>query len=268
MVKSRLVTIAILLCVSISTTARTQVVARTAKSTAATRQQALVKRINQGALRFYKIFIRQSARTTVTLDCELNHLLEDFLLAADSLMDPRYMRHNLIIVMQIASDVEQELLLADISSNVVLAWARLHADVDQLAKMNGIRWSEAVITYELIATLASDVDTVSKKVQTELSPFQAVSATTSADWRFLLSNFRSSVQELNNGPLDKLQYRIEAITNDARAINASINNYVVSSALQRDWRRVTSRLEELVRLYSMDSIELDRKSSQKIAEQN
>ena len=178
------------------------------------------------------------------------------------------MSHNLIIVMQIASDVEQELLLSDISTDVVLAWARLHADVDRLAKMNGIRWSEAVITYELIAALASDVDTVSKKVQAELSPLHAVSATTSADWRFLLSNFRSSTQELNNGPVDKLQYRIEAVTHDARAINASLINQVVSSALQRDWRRVTSQLEELVHLYSLDSIELDRGSSQQIAERN
>jgi hypothetical protein len=213
-----------------------------------------VKHINQKALRFYQAFIRQSVRTTATVDCELRDLLQDLLLALDKLNDVRHMRQNLVIVMQIASDIEQELLFVDISANVVMAWSRLHADLDQLAKMNGIKWSEAVITGELIAAVASEVDTVSQKMQTELSPFHVVSATTSADLRLLLSNFRGSAQELNNSPGDKLHCQIEVVRNYARAINASLNNYAVSSALKSDWRRITSRLEELVRLYSLDSI--------------
>src|SRR5215218_5524035 len=100
------------------------------------RQQALVKRINQQAIRFYKTFISQSVRNAVALDCELNDLLEDLLLAVDGLGDPRYTRHNLVVVMQIASDIEQELLLVNVSSNVVMAWSRLHADLDRLAKMS------------------------------------------------------------------------------------------------------------------------------------
>ena len=136
---------------SSSIIARPPVMARSSSSTADRRQQALVKRINQRALRFYKAFIRQSI-TTTTVDCELNDLLEDLLLAADSLTDPRYLRHNLVIVMQIASDIEQELLAMNISSDLVIAWGRLHADLDRLAKMNGIKWSEAVITDQLIAS--------------------------------------------------------------------------------------------------------------------
>lgn len=163
-VKSRWITIGILLGVvmlSSSIIARPRVLARPSNSTADRRQQALVKRINQRALRFYKAFIRQTV-TTTTVDCELNALLEDLLLGADSLTDPRYLRHNLVIVMQIASDIEQELLAVGISSDLVMAWGRLHADLYRLAKMNGIKWSEAVITNQLIATLASDVDTVRK----------------------------------------------------------------------------------------------------------
>jgi hypothetical protein len=110
------------------------------------------------------VFIRQSART---VDCELTDLLEDLLLAVDGLTNPHYTRENLVIVMQIASDIEQELLLVNISSDVIMAWSRLHADLDRLAKMNGIVWSDAVITNELIAALARDVDTISKKMQTE-----------------------------------------------------------------------------------------------------
>jgi hypothetical protein len=130
---------------------RARVVARSASSTSTRRQQALVKRINQGALRFYRTFIRQSVRATATVDCELNDLLEELLLAVDCLADPRYMRHNLVIVMQIAADIEQELVLLNVSSNIVIAWSRLHSDLGTLAKMNGIKWSDAVITDALIA---------------------------------------------------------------------------------------------------------------------
>lgn len=232
------------------------VIAQTTSSTAARRQQALIKRINQGAQRFYKEVLRHSVRAPATIDCDLNDLLEDLLLAVDGLSDTTYRQHNLVIVMQIASDIEQELLRMDISTNVVTAWSRLHADVDQLAKMNGIKWSVAVITSELIATLTSDVDTISKTVLTEFSPFHSVSLTTSTDLPLLLSNFRSSAQELSNSSIDKLRLRIEALRTYARAITTFLNNHVVSTALQRDWRRVTSRLEELVRLYLLDSSEL------------
>ena len=155
MVKSRFITVAVLLCVSIastSVTARTRV-ARPPSSPAARRQQVLVKRINQSALQFYKTFIRQSVRTTATVDCDLNDLLEDLLLAADGLTDARYRQHNLAIVMQIASDIEQELLWVDVPTRVVMAWARLHTDIDRLAKMNGLKWSETIITDALIAGL-------------------------------------------------------------------------------------------------------------------
>jgi hypothetical protein len=129
--------------------------AQPASPTNVRRQQVLVKRINQGALRFYKAFIRQSIRTTATVDCELNSLLEDLLLAVDGLTDSRYRRHNLVIVMQIASDIEQELLWVETSSAMLLGWSRLHADLDRLAKMNGIKWYEDVIGDQLIAVLAT-----------------------------------------------------------------------------------------------------------------
>lgn len=253
---------------STSVIPRTQVVAQSKRTTAVARQQALVKQINQGARRFYKAFLKEHVRTTVNVDREVMELLEDLLLAVDGLTEPQYTRHNLVFVMRIASDIEQELLFEDICLDVVMAWSRLHADLDLLAKMHGIKWSEVVITNELIATLASDVDTISKKVHTELLPFHVVSSTTSADLAVLLTNFRSSAQELNNRSADKLHHRIAAVRNYARAINASLNNRVVSSALQRDWRRVTSRLEELVRLYNLDSIELSSPPSQPIAAQN
>ena len=136
---------------SISVIDQTQVQARTKRPTGASRQQALVKRINQQAIRFYKAFITQSVRKEVAVDCELIDLLEELLLAVDGMIDPRYTRYNLVAVMQIASDIEQELLLVNTSSDIVMAWSRLHADLDRLAKINGIKWSEAVITNELIA---------------------------------------------------------------------------------------------------------------------
>ena len=250
--KSRLITIAMLICVS---TLSISAVARTPKPTPAKQQKALVKRINQGAIRVYKTFVRQNGRT-ITVDCDLNELLEDLLLAADGLTDPRYLRHNLIIVMQIASDIEQELLAMNVSADMILAWSNLHADLDRLAKLNGIKWSEAVITEQLIATLASDADTVSTKVRAELSPVQPISARSSADLLVLLSSFRNSAQALNDSSGNNLHYRIEAVRNHARAINASLEKYVISTALLHNWRHVTSRLEELIRLYSLDSIEL------------
>jgi hypothetical protein len=148
-----------------------------------------------------------------------------------------------------------------------MAWSRLHADLDQLAKMNGMKWSEAVITDQLIATLISDIDTISTKVNAELSPLQPISATTYADLPVLLSSFRRSAQELNTDSAEKLHDRIKAVRSYARAINVSLNNCVISSALQRNWKRITSRLEELVRLYNLDSFELDQRPSEKVADQ-
>jgi hypothetical protein len=159
--KSRLITMAMLICVS---TLPISAVARTTKPTPARQQKALVKRINQGAIRVYKTFVRQSGKT-ITVDCDLNELLEDLLLAADGLTDARYMRHNLVIVMQIASDIEQELLAMDVSADMILAWRHLHVNLDRLAKMNGIKWSESVIIDQLIATLASDANSISTKVK-------------------------------------------------------------------------------------------------------
>jgi hypothetical protein len=154
--KLRLVIIAMLICMS---TLPLSAVTRTTKSTPAPQQKALVKRINQRAVRVYKAFVRQSGRT-IAVDCDLTKLLEDLVLAVDGLTDSRYLRHNLVIVMQIASDIEQELLATYVSTDMLLAWSYLQADLDRLAKLNGIKWSEAVLTDELIATLARDADTI------------------------------------------------------------------------------------------------------------
>ena len=153
--KSRLKLITILLCALVlfaPAGPRTEAATRTARSTAARRQQALVKQINQRAVRFYRVFIRQSVRTS-GVDCDLNELLEDLLLALDGLTDAHYIRQNLGIVIQIASDVEQELLVTDVSADIVMAWSRLHADLDQLAKMNGLKWSETIANDQFIAAL-------------------------------------------------------------------------------------------------------------------
>jgi hypothetical protein len=265
--KSKLVMLAMLICVAAVSASAVAQTKQTKKPAPVKRQQVLVKRINQGALRVYKTFVRQSERT-ITVDCELNELLEDLLLAADGLTDSRYIRHNLVVVMQIASDIEQVLLALDVSSDMIMAWSRLHADLDQLAKMNGMKWSEAVITDQLIATLISDIDNISTKVNAELSPLQPISATTYADLPVLLSSFRRSAQDLNTDSGEKLHDRIKAVRSYARAINASLNNCVISSTLQHKWKRVTSRLEELVRLYNLDSLELDQRPPEKVADQS
>ena len=152
--KTKPLTIAFLLCASILSVSvfdRGQVVAQSKKSTSVRRQQELVKRIDRRAELFYRKFIAQSLRIEAALNSELNEHLEDLVLVIDSISDPRYLRHNLIIVMRIASDIERLLLLADISSELILAWTLLHADLDLLAKINNIKWNEAVITNELIA---------------------------------------------------------------------------------------------------------------------
>lgn len=149
MKKSILVTMAMLICVSALTL---PAVARTTKATPERRQQVLVKRINQGALRVYKAYVRQYERT-ITIDCELNELFEDLLLAADDLTNSRHLRHKLLVVMQIASDIEQEFLATEISPEMIRAWSRLNADLDRLAKMQGVEWSEAVVPEQWIASV-------------------------------------------------------------------------------------------------------------------
>ena len=174
--KLRLTPIAILLCLSIlsiSIIDRTQAAARTATPLTVRRQQALVKQINQRALRFYEAFLRQSVKATATVDYEMNNLLEDLLLAVDSLTDARHMRHNLMVVRQIAVDIEKELLWVYLSSDVIMAWSRLHEDLDRLAKMNGIKWSVAAITNELIAAYQT-LTNIESCAQLELRPKKSV----------------------------------------------------------------------------------------------
>ena len=149
--------IAVLLCgsiLSVSVFDSGRVGAQNKKSTFTRRQQQeLVKRINLKAERFYKKFVGESLSTEAALNSELNEHLENLVLAIDGISDPRYRRHNLIIVMRITSDIERLLLLADISSELIMAWAYLQANLDLLAKINNIKWTEAVITNELIAAI-------------------------------------------------------------------------------------------------------------------
>jgi hypothetical protein len=131
-----------------------RVAAQRKLSTSTRRQQELVKQISQRAARLYTTFITNNRRREVSIDRELNNHFEDLLLTIDGLVDPRYRRHNLVIAMRIASAIERLLLLSDVSPEVVLAWARLQTDLDLLAKANGVKRSEAVVTNELIAETA------------------------------------------------------------------------------------------------------------------
>lgn len=226
-----------------------RVAAQRKTSTPARRQQELVKQISQRAERFYRIFITKS------IDRELTNQFEDLLLTIDGLVDPRYRRHNLVIAMRIASAIEHLLLLGDVHPEVVLAWAHLHADLDLLAKANGVKWSEAVITNELIANLANDVDRFSKGIQAESSQFHIVSLRSAEDFRLLLENFRRSAHTLDAPVTDTVNIRssIETLRQHSRLITESLDSGSVSVALRSDWRRVTSRLEAFARLYLLDT---------------
>jgi len=231
-------------------------VAQTTKAASARRQQELVKQITQRAERFYKTFIRENPGTD-PLDSELNGHFEDLLLTIDGLANPLYRRQNLILAMQITAAIERLLLMADVSPEVVMAWARLHADLDLLARLNGIRWSEAVVTGELIAALVDDVDKFSRALQAEVPQFHGVSLKTSPDLLVVLEDFRRSAQTLNARSPQAVDMRslLEAVRNHSRLITESLERYSITPALQHDWKRITSQLEELVRLYMLDFVE-------------
>ena len=237
-----------------------RVAAQRKTSLSARRQQELVKQISQRAERLYKTINRQSQRTNVSVNPELNNRFEDLLLTIDGLVDPRYRRHNLIIAMRIASAIEHLLLLNDVAPEVVLAWARLHADLDLLAKANGVRWTDAVITIELIADLANDVEKFLKGLQADSAQFHIVSLKSAEDLELLLENFRRSAHALNATGADTagIRLRIEALRQHSRLITASLDSSSVSVTLRSDWRRVTSRLESFARLYLLDSASIQK----------
>jgi hypothetical protein len=230
--------------------------AQTTKSASPRQQQQLVKQVNKKAERFYKSFIRKNQDVGIVLNAEMNGHLEDLLLTIDGLVNPLYRRHNLIIAMRVASAIERLLLMADVSSDVVLGWADLHADLDLLAKLNGIKWSEAVLTRELIAALANDVDRFLRAFQEQVSLFQDASLKASPDLVVLVEDFRHSAQALHShvAPTVNIRSRIDAIRSHSRLITESLNRHSITVELQTDWRRVTSQLEALVRLYNLDLV--------------
>jgi hypothetical protein len=257
-VNLKAITIPVLLCGAlfwVSVLDGGRAAAQTTKSVSQRRQQELVKQINQRAERFYKTFIRENPGTD-PLDSELNGHFEDLLLTIDGLANPLYRRQNLILAMQIIAAIERLLLMAYVSAGVVMAWARLHADLDLLARLNGIRWSEAVVTGELIAALVDDVDKFSRALQAEVPQFHGVSLKTSSDLLVVLEDFRHSAQTLNarSPQAVDMRSRIEAVRNHSRLITESLERYSITPALQHDWKRITSQLEELVRLYLLDSV--------------
>src|SRR5215510_8887531 len=120
--------------------------------------QELVKRLSLKLERFNNSLGKALTKPPLvrsTSALEFTEELEDFTLLIGQLAPNLNARRDVSEVLRKASTIERLLLCEDVPSRVVVDWANLHADLALLARAYGVKWSEAVITKELIAHFAA-----------------------------------------------------------------------------------------------------------------
>jgi hypothetical protein len=214
--------------------------------------QELVKRIDRRTERFCRTFTAQSKQSPGQ-QREVNEHVEEFALLVSQLSDKRVASRYVADLLRSASLIEQLLLREGVAPPVVIAWASLHADLDLLARGYGIRWTDAVITPELLAELDGDAARFGDRLLSELTAFQQISVTAN-DLKGAMGDFQESLRALNRSyrNSERAYAQIEDIRRRARLIANYLKQHSVRFAVEEDWRQISSRLEELGRLYQLD----------------
>lgn len=213
--------------------------------------QELVKRIDRRTERFCRTFTAQSKQSPGQR--EVNEHVEEFALLVSQLSDQRVASRYVADLLRSASHIERLLLREGVAPRVVIAWASLHADLDLLARGYGIRWTDAVITPELLAELDGEAIRFGDRLLSELTAFQSIKVT-SNDLKSALGDFQESLRTLNRSyrSSERAYAQIEDIRRRARLIASSLQQHSVRFAVEEDWRNISSQLEELGRLYQLD----------------
>ena len=222
-------------------------------SASSQRKQILAQRISKRAEDFYNTYTREHHVIADRGVLEIYGHLEDLLMLTDGLSDPRHTKSLLENIMPLASAIERMLLVSDSSSKVVLNWALLHADLDLLAKLYKLQWTEVVITKELLASFGKETNNVLNELLLELPPAQQVASKPEPVFTDRLEEFRKISLSLEVEDASSRGSQIDKLARMSRTFSLALNRYSLSTSLISKWRLVSSQLEELSRLYSLDS---------------
>jgi hypothetical protein len=219
--------------------------------------QELVKRISLKVERFNNSLGRALAKPPLAKSdsaLEFTEFLEDFTLLISQLTPRSTPREDITDVLRTASAIERLLLCEEVPSRVVVDWASLHADLDLLARAYGLKWSEAVVTKELVARLENEVRSFSDGLKVELPSVLIIRTAAANDLPALLQQFRQAVEAFHSAypESDKAQHQISDLSSSTRTLGLYLRDKTLGLALQSDWRRLSAQVEELVRIYNLD----------------
>ncbi|HKE60528.1 MAG TPA: hypothetical protein VKB46_27665, partial [Pyrinomonadaceae bacterium] len=182
---------------------------------------------------------------------EFREYLEDFTLLIGQLTPNLSARRDVNDLLRTASAIERLLLCEDVPSRVVIDWASLHADLDLLARAYGLKWSEAVLTRELVALFAGEVRRFSESLNVEMPGVQIIRTSAANELPELMQQFRQAAQALNADSA-KAQHQIAVLSSCTRMLGIYLKDCALGLQLQADWRRLSAQVEELVRIYNLD----------------
>ncbi|HEY6802302.1 MAG TPA: hypothetical protein VI306_01880 [Pyrinomonadaceae bacterium] len=213
-------------------------------------KRELIKRIEVKSEKF-QLTLSKSLNSNPQKSIEARELIqfaEDLWLLIDGLGNRTVVdRAYTTEILRTAVEVELRLLGSDVSAGVVSSWSNLHAELDLLAKSQGIRWSDAVITSELIVRLESEMSSLAAEMSLQVG--DNVCAVKPALPNLELADRRYEI-DYSAGPM---VLQVAAMNKRVHSFAPVIKNCAVNSRLAADWRRLSIQSEELMRLLSLDS---------------
>jgi hypothetical protein len=213
-------------------------------------QRHLANQITAKSKRFHSTLSRELAQSTHANSFELFHQLEAFMLLIDEVRGPYPTRLQVTQVLRRASAIERLILCTDLSFQVVRDWSILHADIDLLARITGIKWSDAVVTKELIAGFEYEATVFANNLRDGLAPAETIALVDA-----LIEELRRpvNVTASNYSMVAGMSARFLVWRSRLAAIGRSLRDFAPSLRLQQEWRHLNSQVEELTRLINLDS---------------
>jgi hypothetical protein len=181
---------------------------------------------------------------------ELIQFAEDFSLLIDGLENRVIDQECVAEILRAAFGVERRVLISDVSSSVVLAWTALHAELDLLAKCYGVKWTEAVVDMDLIASLENETASFEDELKLEIPTIACVAKPVS------LSATQSTVArqvDVDYASSWPVTLQLSDLNKRIRGVSSYFKDCSFSSRLTADWRRLSTQSEEFMRLVFLDA---------------
>lgn len=242
----------ILLAFLVLSSSRVSVDAQALPQLSERQTKTLIKRIKQKSARFHLSLTKELERPPLvasSVATEFTQYLEDLTLLIDQIGNLRLARNDVSEVLRTASAIERLILCTDLPPQVVNDWASFHAELALIARITGVKWSEAVFTNELIAQLENDATRFADNLRVELLPN---SSTKEAET--LIQDLCQPVRMIDGDFVtsNRTQYQVAAWNRRVDSLRLYLRGCSLSMQLQMEWRRLSAQVEELVRLGDLD----------------